>query len=89
MNTKEYLIVEGLNSLDDVIGKHLDQTKSAMRVFSDDAELLQQYKQEYANRLELRNFIRDLVEEFQQSGYAITDSKSPDNARLLATMEGF
>ncbi len=89
MNTREYLIVEGLNALDDVILKHLEQTKSAIRVFSDDEEMLQQYKQEYANRLELRNFVRDLAEEFQKSGYAITDSRTPDNARLLATMEGF
>lgn len=90
MNTKEYIIIEALNELDKSLGKHLDQTKSAIQVFSLDEEMVAQFRTEYANRVALRNYVRDLAEEIQsRSGtWIIDDSRTPENARLLETMEG-
>jgi len=87
MNTEQAILVSALETFEDYIEKHLDQTKSNIRVFSDDEELRAQFTLEFANRKFLINYIRDLAEQMNQSGYAITDSTTPDNKRLLETLE--
>ena len=87
MNTKQAIIVSALETFEKYIEKHLDQTRSNLRVFSDDEELTTQFQEEFANRKFLINYIRDLAEEMNQTGYAITDSTTPDNRRLIETLE--
>ena len=87
MNTEQAILVSALETFDDYIGKYLDQTRDSVRIFSDDEELRTQFQQEFANRTFLRNYVRDLIEQMNQSGYAITDSTTPDNKRLLETLE--
>jgi len=89
MNTEQAIIVSALETFDDYINKYLDQTKDSVRIFSDDEELRAHFTLEFANRTFLRNYVRDLIENINQSGYAITDSTTPDNKRLLETLEGF
>ena len=88
MNTEQAILVSALETFDDYIGKHLDQTNSSLQVFRGiDRELMEQYYKERANRLFLRNYARDLIDQINQSGYAITDKDTPDNQRLLETLE--
>jgi len=89
MNTEQAIIVSALEVFEEYINKYLDQTKDSVRIFSDDEELRSQFTLEFANRKFLINYVRDLIEEMNQSGYAITDSTTPDNKRLLETLEGF
>ena len=89
MNTKQAILVSAFETFDDYIGKHLDQTRDSIRIFSDDDELRTQFQQEFANRTFLRNYVRDLIEQMNLSGYAITDSTTPDNRRLIETLEAF
>jgi hypothetical protein len=87
MNTEQAILVSALETFENYIGKHLDQTRSSLIVFSDDEELRGQYQQEFAQRKELINYVRDLVEQINLSGYAITDKDTPENQRLLNTLE--
>ena len=89
MNTEQAIIVSALEVFEDYINKHLDQTKDSVRIFSDDEELKSQFTLEFANRKFLINYVRDLIENINQSGFAITDSTTPDNRRLIETLEGF
>ena len=89
MNTEQAIIVSALEVFEEYINKYLDQTKDSVRIFSDDEELRAQFTLEFANRKFLINYVRDLIENINQSGYAITDSTAPDNKRLLETLEGF
>lgn len=91
MNTKEYVIIQALEEFaGSYLGKFIDQTKSAIQVFADNPEMLEEFQQEYANRLALRNYARDIAEEIQnRSGtWVIDDGKTPENDNLLRTMEG-
>lgn len=87
MNTEQAILVSALETFDDYIGKHLDQTRDRLRFFGEDEEMRAEYQQEFAQRAELRNYIRDLVEQMNLSGYAITDKDTPENQRLLNTLE--
>jgi hypothetical protein len=87
MNTEQAIIVSALEVFEDYINKHLDQTKDSVRVFSEDEELRTQFQQEFAQRVELKNYIRDIAEQINLSGYAITDKDTPENQRLLNTLE--
>lgn len=87
MNTEQAIIVSALETFENYIGKHLDQTRSSLTAFRDDEELRAEYQQEFAQRVELINYVRDLVEQMNQSGYAITDKDTPENQRLLNTLE--
>ena len=87
MNTEQAILVSALEVFDDYLKKHLQQTQDSIRIFSDDEELKAQFTLEFANRKFLMNYVRDLVEEINQTGYAITDSTTPDNKRLIETLE--
>jgi hypothetical protein len=89
MNTKEYVIVSALNEYSRTIGRYIDQSKSAMIVWSEHPELLAEAKTEYNNRKELKAFILNLAEEIQaRSGtWIIDDSRTPENAPIIETME--
>lgn len=87
MNTEQAIILTALETFEDYLNKYLQQTRDSIRIFSDDEELRTQFQQEFAQRVELKNYIRDLAEQMNQSGYAITDSTTPENRRLLNTLE--
>lgn len=87
MNTEQAILVSALETFEDYLNKHITQTQDSIRVFSDDEEMRTQYQQEFAQRTELKNYIRDLVEQINLSGYAIEDRHTPENRRLLETLE--
>jgi hypothetical protein len=87
MNTEQAILVSALEVFEDYINKHLDQTRSSIMVFSDDEEQRTLFQQEFAQRVELKNYARDLIDQINQSGYAIEDRHLPDNRRLLETLE--
>jgi len=87
VNTEQAIIVSALETFEDYLNKYLDQTRDSIRIFSDDEELRTQFQQEFAQRVELKNYVRDIVEQINLSGYAITDSTTPENQRLLKTLE--
>ena len=91
MNTKEYVIIQALEEFaNSYLGKRIDETRGWIEVFADKPEILDQFKQDYANRKALRNYVLDLAEEIQmKSGtWIIDDGKTPENDNLLRTMEG-
>jgi hypothetical protein len=87
MNTEQAILVSALEVFEDYINKHLDQTRSSIMVFSDDEEQRTLFQQEFAQRVELKNYARDLIDQINLSGYAIEDRHLPDNRRLLETLE--
>jgi hypothetical protein len=87
MNTEQAILVSALEVFEDYINKHLDQTRSSITVFSDDEEQRALFQQEFAQRVELKNYARDLIDQINQSGYMITDRHTPENQRLLDTLE--
>ena len=88
MNTEQAIIVSALETFEDYIGKHLDQTNSSLQVFRGvDREMVQHYYTERANRVFLRNYVRNMVDEINKSGFAITDKEVADNKLLLETLE--
>ena len=87
MNTEQAIIVSALETFEDYLNKYLDQTRDSIRIFSDDEELRTQFQQEFAQRVELKNYARDLIDQINLSGYAIEDRHLPENRRLLNTLE--
>jgi hypothetical protein len=87
MNTEQAILVSALETFEDYLNKHIEQTRDSIRVFSEDEETRAEYQQEFANRVFLKNYARDLIDQINQSGYAIEDRHTPDNRRLLETLE--
>jgi hypothetical protein len=87
MNTEQAIIVSALETFEDYLNKYLDQTRDSIRIFSDDEELRTQFQQEFAQRVELKNYARNLIDTINLSGYMITDRHTPENQRLLDTLE--
>jgi hypothetical protein len=85
MSIKNAIIVSGLETFADYLGKHLDQTRDRLRLFGEDEEMRATYQQEFAQRVELRNYVRELINELEEHGFIDTDT--PENRRLLNTLE--
>lgn len=87
MNTEQAIIVSALEVFEDYLNKHIQQTQDSIRVFSDDEEMRAMYQHEFAQRVELKNYARNLIDTINLSGYMITDRHTPENQRLLDTLE--
>ena len=87
MNTEQAILVTALEVFDDYINKYIEQTRDSIRVFSEDEEMRAEFQYELALRTELKNYAKGLIDQINQSGYAITDRHTPENQRLLDTLE--
>ena len=87
MNTEQAIIASALEVFEAYINKHIEQTQDSIRIFSDDEEMRAEFQREFALRTELKNYVRNLIDGINQSGYAITDRHTPENQRLLDTLE--